>query len=79
MAYAEIGDFEHAVAAADSAAGAARALGSMETAARIDARLEGFRRGEPARGPWPGQGLRIRLPPASAAALFRGYPAESPY
>lgn len=79
MAYAEAGALERAVAVAARAADRARAQGRPELAARIDQRTAAFRNGEPAGRPWPGGPLDLRLPPASASALFSGYPAESPY
>jgi tetratricopeptide (TPR) repeat protein len=79
MAHAERGDFDRAVETATAAIGPALALGRSDLLARLAERSERFRAREPSRAPWPVEDLPLAIPPASAATVFRAYPADAPY
>ncbi len=79
MALAEVGRLEDAASLQENAVQAVVAAGRFDALPRVQAALDRYRRGQPARHPWPPSDPMLYPPPGQARGPFLQYPSLSAY
>ncbi len=79
MALAEVGRLEDAASLQENAVQAVVAAGRFDALPRVQAALDRYRRGQPARQPWPPSDPMLYPPPGQARGPFLQYPSLSAY
>ncbi len=79
MALAEVGRLEDAASLQENAVQAVVAAGRFDALPRVQAALERYRQGQPARQPWSASEPMLYPPPGQARGPFLQYPTLSAY